>query len=373
MAFGYPSTIVGWLCCDYTNPATVTTDPADMRPAQNPPTSRGRTEHVIALLVTPDAVAFEVTVIAQIFGRPIPALAAVTGDSRSPYRVVLCGEQPRYRLPAGVDVGDLAPLETLRDADTVMIPGVEQPLSERGPALLEGLRAAHSRGARMVSFCGGAFVLGAAGLLDGRHATTHWVMAKEFRAAFPLAHLEVERLYVHDGSVHTSGGMFSVVDLCLRLMALDLGQAYANDVARLLVSAPQRPGGQARFMRDSIRVDEQPEPLSLRQWIGDHLHEHLTLGRLAERHHLSERSLVRKFREETGTSVFDWVARERVERAKALLETTDRPVTEIAMAVGFGSLESLRRNFEKLVGTTASGYRATFRAAPAPTVTPPER
>jgi AraC family transcriptional regulator, transcriptional activator FtrA len=337
-----------------------------MRPAKYPSTSHGRDKHVIALLVVPDAVAFEVAVAQQIFGQRMPSLAAVTGDADTPYQVVLCGEEPRFHLPSGADLGELAPLETMRTADTVMVPGVEQPLAARSEALLTSLRSAHARGARMVSFCGGAFILGLAGVLDGRRATTHWVLSAEFRSAFPLTRLEVESLYVDDGPVHTSGGMFSTIDLALHLLALDLGHAYANDFGRILVSPPHRPGGQAQFIKDSIRVDEEPPIGSLLRWLRDHIHEPLTLAQLAAHEHISERSLVRKFREDTGMSVFDWITRERINQAKALLETTDYRVAEVAAMVGFGSSESLRRNFEKIAGTTATAYRSAFREAPVP-------
>jgi AraC family transcriptional regulator, transcriptional activator FtrA len=332
-----------------------------MRPVKYPSSSRGRAKHLIALLVVPDTVAFEVAVAQQIFGRRMPSLAAATGDSDSPYQVILCGEHPRCTLPSGADLGELAPLETMLTADTAMIHGVEQPLLTRSEALLGSLRSAHAAGTRMVSYCGGAFILGSAGILDGRRATTHWILAEEFRRAFPLARLEVEKLYVDDGSVHTSGGMFSMIDLALHLMATDLGHAYASDFGRILVSPPHRPGGQAPFIKDSIRGDGDPPIGSLLRWLRDHLHEPLTLARLAAHEHISERSLVRKFREDTGLSVFDWITRERVNQAKVLLETTDYRVSEIAAMVGFGSSETLRRNFEKIAGTTATAYRATFR------------
>lgn len=338
-----------------------------MRPVAKPVTSRGRDKHVIALVVLPDTVALEVAVAQQIFGRRIPALAAATGDGESPYDLVLVGEQDRHVLPSGVDPGPLRPLDVLRTADTVLVPGLEEPLAERSPALLTALRAAADAGARMVSFCGGAFVLGQAGLLDGRTATTHWLLAQEFRASFPLARLAAENLWVDDGPVHTSGGIFSATDLALHLLALDLGQAYANDMSRVLVSAPHRPGGQAQFVKSTIRVEEDTGIEPLLAWIREHLAEPLTLASLARHAHLSERSLVRRFRAETGMSVFDWITTERVDQAKALLESTDFPVAQVAAMVGLGSSETLRRHFARVVGTTASGYRTTFRAtAPRP-------
>lgn len=333
---------------------------------KTPPTTRGRAKHVIAVVVTPDGIAVEIALIQQIFGPRIPALAAVTGDADSPYEVVLCGEEPAYTLANGINPGVLAPLSTITTADTVIVPGVAELLGPRSDALLQSLRAAHTAGARMVSFCGGAFVLGRAGVLDGRRATTHWMFSAEFRNAFPHVNLQIEHLYVDDGPVHTSGGMLSCVDLALHLLALDRGQAHANDVGRAMVSPPHRAGGQSQFVKDSMRVDRVPATGSLLPWMREHIGEPLTLAQLADHEHMSERSLVRKFRQETGMSVLDWITNERVNRAKILLETTDFPVAEIAAMVGYGSPETLRRNFDKLVGTTATTYRSTFRASAVP-------
>ncbi|WP_326837914.1 helix-turn-helix domain-containing protein [Amycolatopsis rhabdoformis] len=336
-----------------------------MRPAKLPVTSRGRDKHVIAVLVVPDSVALEVAVVQQVFGPRMAAIAELTGETESAYEVVLCGARPRQTLASGVDFGELAPLDAVRTADTVVVPGVEDPLADRSPVVSAALREAARAGARMVSFCGGAFLLARAGLLDGRRATTHWLFTEEFRREFPLVELEPGCLYVDDGPVHTSGGIFSATDLALHLLAEDLGQAYAGDVGRVLVTAPRRPGGQAQFVKESIRVAGEPALGSFLAWLRDHLHEPLTLGGLAAQVHVSERSLVRKFRRATGMTVFDWINRERVAGAKVLLETTDHRISEIAAMVGFGSAETLRRHFERQVGTTAGSYRATFRAAPA--------
>jgi AraC family transcriptional regulator, transcriptional activator FtrA len=331
-----------------------------MRSTKNPCTSRGRDKHVIAMLIVADTVALEVAVAQQIFGPPMPTLAAVTGDASSPYEVILCGERPRYVLPSGTDVGELAPLEALLSADTIIVPGVQDPLATRSDALLATLRTAAEAGIRMVSFCGGAFLLGYAGILDSRRVTTHWILAKEFREAFPRVRLDADQLYVDDGPVHTSGGLFSATDLSLHLVALDRGQAYANDTGRILVSAPHRPGGQAQFVKDAIR-NEEPSPMSaFLRWLREHIDEPLSLAELASHEHVSERTLIRNFRQATGMSVYDWITRERVNRSKVLLETTDFRVGEIAAMVGFGTAETLRRNFVKVAGTTAGAYRATF-------------
>ncbi|MBP2473948.1 transcriptional regulator GlxA family with amidase domain [Crossiella equi] len=323
-----------------------------------PVTSRGRSRHVLALLVPPDAVALEVAVAQQVFGRPTRVLANAVP---SPYELVLCGARRRERLPSGVDFGDLAPLSVLREADTVLVPGVEDPLARREDLVLASLRAAHAAGARIASFCGGAFVLGRAGLLDGRRATTHWLLSAEFRREFPLARLAAEHLHVQDGRVHTSGGVLAAVDLSLHLLAQDLGQAHANDVSRLLVTPPRRHGGQSQYVKPALR--RQEDPLSgLLTWLRAHLHQPLTLAVIAAHAHLGERTLVRRFRQATGLTVLDWLNQERVAAARDLLETTDHPVAQIAAMVGFGSTETLRRNFDRHTGTTATAYRATFRA-----------
>jgi transcriptional regulator GlxA family with amidase domain len=335
-----------------------------MQPGKSPFLSRGRDRHRIVVLVLPDTMALEVTIAQQVFGRRIESFSALTGDVASPYEVVLCGEKTRHILPSGLDMGDLQPLEVLRDADTVLIPGLENPLTPRSDVLLSVLRDAAGAGARMVSFCAGAFVLGQAGLLEGKRATTHWVVAQEFRDLFPLVTLEPEQLFVEDGQVFTSGGMFSATDLSLHLLGLDLGYAYANDFSRMLVSAPVRAGGQAQYIKDSIRVDLDPPLRSLTDWIREHLGEPLTMADLADHEHMSERNLARRFNQTMGLSAFEWITKERINEAKVLVETTDLPIGQIAAMVGMGSAESLRRNFSRLVGTSAGSYRRTFQAEP---------
>jgi transcriptional regulator GlxA family with amidase domain len=229
---------------------------------------------------------------------------------------------------------------------------VENPFAPRSRSLLSTLRAAFLGGARMVGLCGGTFLLGRAGVLDGRRATTHWLYSQAFREEFPLTQVEIDRVFVDDGTVHTGGGELSTADIALHLLSLDVGAAHAEAVGRLLVAAPHRSDRrdpQGRFAEDFL------------SWLREHAHEPLTLTQLAAHAHVSERSLVRKFRQATGTSIFDWLGRERVERAKTLLETTDHPVADIAAMVGFGSSESLRRNFDKHVGSSARSYRAKFR------------
>jgi transcriptional regulator GlxA family with amidase domain len=327
-----------------------------------PKTTRGRDRHRIAVLVVPDTVALEVAIAQQVFGQRMYNFAKITGDRDTPYEVLLCGEQVRLTLPSGIDLGELAPLSELRNADTVLIPGIEDPFAERSDALLGALRDASDAGARMVSFCGGAFILGKAGLLDRRRVTTHWILSPEFRQMFPLAMLEADQLFIEDDNLFTSGGIFAATDLALHVMGSDLGYAYSNDFSRLLVTAPIRPGGQAQFIKESIRIDREQPFRELAEWIREHLDEPLTLGDLAAHEHMSERNLARRFQAQTGMSPFEWITNERINRAKILVESTDLPISQIASTVGMGSAESLRRNFSRIVGTSAAAYRRTFRA-----------
>lgn len=335
-----------------------------MQPVRFPPTSHGRDRHRIAVLVVPDTVALEVTIAQQVFGPRIYNFAKITGDLDTPYEVLLCGESDHFVLPSGVDLGTLASLDALRTADTVLVPGIEEPFQERSPELLQALRDAQDSGARMVSFCGGAFILGQAGVLDGKRVTTHWILSPEFREMFPLARLEAEQLFIEDGRVLTSGGIFSATDLALHLLAIDLGYAYSNDFSRLLVSAPVRPGGQSQFVKESLRIDREQPFRELTEWIRGRLGEPLSLASIAAREHMSERSLDRRFRAQTGMSPFEWITGERIARAKMLVESTDLPIGQIAAMVGLGSPESLRRHFTRAVGASAASYRRTFRAEP---------
>ena len=254
----------------------------------------------------------------------------------------------------------MAPLDTLAEADTVLVPGIAEPLAPRGDAVLQSVRTAHDAGARVVSMCGGAFILGQAGVLDGRRATTHWLLAPEFRRLFPQVRLDVDRLYIDDPPVHTPAASSP------RLTSRCTFWRWTADRSRRMnqQTARQRaaPFGWAGAVHQGLDAAERHlrmEPVL--EWIRENLGGPLTLGRIAAQAHLSERTLVRKFRAATGTSVLEWVIRERLNRAKVLLEATDFPVGEVAVMSGFGSTESMRRQFEKSVGTTAGAYRRTFR------------
>ena len=319
--------------------------------------------HRVAVVVLGGTFVLDLAVAVQAFGRRPSVFTKIRHEPEAPYDIVVCGNAPTP-TSLGFTISDLRPVEWIAGADTVIVPGLEAPWAPQDPAVLAAVAKAADDGARLVSLCAGAFVLGQAGVLDGRRVTTHWALADEFRAAFPRAELVEHALYVDDGQILSSGGMLAAADLCMYVLAQDHGQSYANDVSRVLISPPHRVGGQAHY----AKAARHPATGSLGpvlEWLAAHLDDPLTAEAVAAQAHMSPRTLVRRFRAETGESLSGWVARARVERARALLEDTDRSVTQVAHDVGFGSTESLRRHFLAHTGISPRSYRDTFRARPA--------
>jgi transcriptional regulator GlxA family with amidase domain len=274
----------------------------------------------------------------------------------------LCGAPSTELRTIGLAVGELRPFSHIATAETAIVPGLDDPPRQRDPVALAEIAAAAERGTRLVGMCTGAFVLGHAGVLAGHRVTTHWAMADDFRQLFPHVELLDDELFVDDGQVLTSGGMLAGADLCLHILRRDLGQSYANDVSRLLVSPPHRIGGQAQYRTSKAgRASGTLAPLIA--WALEHLAEDLTIDVLAAKSNLSPRTLARRFEAETGRGPMHWVAERRVENARALLEDTDLTVTEVAFASGFRSLQTFRRQFSRLTGTSPRTYRETFRGA----------
>jgi transcriptional regulator GlxA family with amidase domain len=314
----------------------------------------------IAIAVLDGTLALDVAVAIQAFGPRPTAFLAMRDELDSPYDVYVCGgDQARLRT-IGMAFRDVQPWSRLAGADTVIVPGLDEPDRKRDPEALAAIAAAADRGARLVALCTGAFVLGFAGVLDGRRVTTHWALAEQFRALFPEVKLLDDELFVDDGDVLSSGGMLAAADLCLHILREDHGQSYANDVSRLLVSPPYRAGGQAQY-RVNGHDRSSGSLTSLMEWADAHLDERLTLPMLAAKAHMSTRTLSRRFEAETGRGALQWISGRRIARARMLLEDTDLSVTEIAFASGFGSLGAFRRQFARATGTTPRSYRLTFR------------
>ncbi|MFG3125085.1 GlxA family transcriptional regulator [Streptomyces sp. NPDC048201] len=254
--------------------------------------------------------------------------------------------------------------EVLATADTVVLPPFDVSTVRRGlPPKLEEALAAVPPGTRIVSICTGAFVMAAAGRLDGRRATTHWSLVDTFRSWYPEVDLDPDVLFVDDGDLLTSAGAASGVDLCLHVVRQDHGAAVANDVARACVVPPWRDGGQAQYIQHPVPEEAANGTSATRQWALEHLHEPLPLTELAGHARMSVRTFARRFNEEVGTSPGRWLIQQRIARARHLLETTDLAVDDLAAQVGFATGTSLREHLHAAIGVTPLAYRRTFRGA----------
>ena len=314
--------------------------------------------HTVAVLALDGVLAFDLSTPVEVFGR------ARLPDRRAPYRVRVCA--PTDEVDAGV-LAIRVPwgLDTLEEADTIVVPGLADPRAPIRDDVLGALRAAAESGTRVASICVGAFTLAAAGLLDGLRATTHWAAAKDLSRLYPGVDVDADVLFVDNGRVLTSAGAAAGLDLCLHMIRRDHGSAVAADAARVAVMPLERDGGQAQFI-----VHERPgadgaslEPLL--RWMEENAHRRLTLDEIAARATTSTRTLNRRFREQTGTTPLSWLGRTRIRHAQRLLETTSYPVERIAGMVGFGSPTSFRDLFKNLVGTSPRDYRRTFGGSPA--------
>ncbi|MGP4110277.1 helix-turn-helix domain-containing protein [Streptomyces sp. 4N509B] len=308
----------------------------------------------VALAVTNGMLHFELSLAYEVFGSAPDAVAGPW------YDLVVCGPGPvragRFLLEP--DHG----LDQLARADTVIVPGWADVEAEPPAELVDAVRAAHEAGARVASLCTGAFVLAAAGLLDGRRATTHWAHTEALAARHPRVEVDPDVLYVDDGSVLTSAGKAAAMDLCLHLVRLDRGSSIANVVARRLVVPPHRDGGQAQFVTAPVPAPDNHPLAELLPWVIERLDRPLTVEDLARQARMSSRHLGRHFRTVTGTTPLQWLLTQRIRHAQELLETTDDSVDTIAAATGMGTATTLRRHFNRTVGVPPDTYRRTFRS-----------
>lgn len=315
--------------------------------------------HRVSVLGFDGMAPFELGVAAEVFALERPELEVDWW-----YSFTLCAEQPGpLRAVGGFTVEAPKGLRTLARADTIVIPGTADVRRDPSPKVLSTLRRAHERGARLVSVCSGAFVLAATGLLDGRRAATHWRYAELLQQRFPRVEVDSSVLYVDQGDILTSAGTAAGIDECLHVVRTDHGVAVANRVARRMVVAPHRDGGQAQFIEQPLaRLEDDPIAT-----IVDHVRKRLGEGHsvedLAARAHLSPRQFSRRFKAATGTSPARWLIRERVEASLPLLENDTRGVEEIGRSVGFNSPAAFRRHFRETVGLSPAAWRAQFRRA----------
>jgi len=275
----------------------------------------------------------------------------------------VAAERPgKVRTSMGFDLDVHHGLDRVDQADLVAVPAMPRDRPVPLP-VVDALQRAHERGARIMSVCAGAFTLGAAGLLDGRPCTTHWMYADELAARFPLAKVDPDVLYVDADPIITSAGSAAGLDACLHIMRKEWGAKAANMAARRMVVPPQRDGGQAQYVRTPVPESSADTLSPLLAWITAHLGERHSVQELADRVHMSPRTFARRFRDETGTTPHQWIVQQRVQRAEELLEQTDLTVEQIAIEVGFGNAAALRHHFAQIRGTSPQHYRRTFGRA----------
>lgn len=318
--------------------------------------ARPLTGNLAAILVYDGVPAFEYGIAHEIFGLVRPELGVDWYNCRT----------------ASIDGGDVSGsgnlviradggLELLDVARTIVIPGWRDRDRPAPAALLAALRRAHARGARIVTICSGSFLVGAAGLLDGRRATTHWRYAEAFRRQFPHTDFEPDMLYVDEGNILTAAGSAAGIDACLHLIRRDFGTRIANMVARRLVMPPHREGGQAQYVDAPVAIRPGRTIGEALDWARARLDQPLSVAQLAAQAAMSERTFLRQFGAATGMSPKAWLERERLTRAQDLLENTAMPLDEVGAQCGYASPETFRIAFRRVLGTAPGAYRARFR------------
>lgn len=309
----------------------------------------------VAVLVYDGLCAFEFACAAEIFGLSRPELGAHW------YRFETCARHARpVRGQYGMQIKADGGLDRLATAGTVIVPGwtgIDTPVPE---SILEALRKAHARGARLLSICSGSFVLAATGLLDGKRATTHWRYADRLQQRYPSIRVDADVLYVDEGSLLTSAGSAAGLDLCLHLIRRDHGPDVANQVARRLVIPPHRDGGQAQFVKRPVQKNAHDNLARLMDAMRSRIDQSLPIAELARMAALSERTLIRRFKDATGTTPADWLTGVRLDRARELLEVSSHSIDSVAQQSGLGTATTMRHHFRRRFGTSPSAYRHRF-------------
>jgi AraC family transcriptional activator FtrA len=314
----------------------------------------------VALLAQEPLAPFEFGVVSEVFG------VDRTDDGVPAFDFTVCTEFPEHpvAMVAGTAITVHRGLDACDGADLVAIPSGPMG-SEPSPAVVEVVRAAVERGAYVLSVCTGAFTIAAAGVLSGGRCSTHWRYSAALAAAYPDIEVDADALYTQSGTVITSAGTAAGIDACLSLVRAELGSEVAARIARRMVVAPHRDGGQRQFIERPVPSEcDESSMRELLQWLGDNLDAPHTVSTLAKRQHMSSRTFARRFAAETGTTPHRWLTRQRVLAAQQLLETSDAPLETVAETVGLASATLLRHHFAQVVGISPSTYRRRFAAMP---------
>jgi AraC family transcriptional regulator, transcriptional activator FtrA len=316
--------------------------------------------HLVAALAYDQLCTFEFGCVVELFALRRPELSVPW------YEFAVCSAERRpLRAAGGVRISTRHGLKLLDRADTIIVPGWRDPRERPPEQLLRKVRAAYERGARLSSICSGVFVLAAAGVLDGKSATTHWRYAELLAQRYPNIRVQPNALYVDEGQVLTSAGSASGLDMLLHLVRRDHGPKVANQVAQRLVIPPHRDGDQAQYVPRPVAADESGRLSRLLDWIRAHLTGSHSIASLSRRANMSPRTLLRRFKDATGVAPNEWIVRERVAAAREMLESGRVTLARVSERAGFGSHESFRRHFRLLVGVAPAAYQKRFRARPA--------
>lgn len=317
-----------------------------------------RFSHRVVVMVDEGSNPFEMGVATELFGLRRPEL------ERDWYDFTVCAARPRVRMHLDMyAMTGIADLSAADSADTLVVPNRPDPLRLPDPAVLAAIARAAARGARLVSFCTGAFTLAEAGVLDGRRATTHWRWADEFAARFPAVHLEPDVLFVDDGTILTAAGSAAALDLGLHLINRDHGAEVANAVSRRLVFTGHRDGGQRQFVERPVPEVPDTSLAPVLEWARARLDRPLTVLDLAARAATSPATLHRRFRAELGTTPLAWLTGERVALACRLIERGELRLDRVAEASGLGTTANLRTQLRRHTGLSPSAYRRRFGPA----------
>lgn len=310
--------------------------------------------HTIAILALNGVVAFDMSTPIEVFGR------TRLSNGQDAYRVIICA--PTEEIDAGIFTLRVPwLLDKLVEADTVILPGLADPMVLIPHDVLVALRNAAARGTRIASICVGAFTLAATGLLDGLRATTHWAATSELARRYPHVDVDADVLFVDNGQFLTSAGAAAGLDLCLHMIRRDYGSAVAADAARVAVMPLERDGGQAQFIMHEPPTPDGATLEPVLRWMEENAHQELRLEDIAHQAMMSTRTFSRRFHEQTSTTPLQWLNRSRLHKAQCLLETTDSSIEWIASHVGFGSSTTFREQFKHLVGISPQAYRRAFR------------
>jgi transcriptional regulator GlxA family with amidase domain len=318
---------------------------------------------IISVLALDQVMGFELMIPGQVFGMANMAAAETRAGAVPPYEVRVCGQRPSISTTADWGMTEIRTsygLDALVDADLVVVPGTHQFMEEPDPQVISALRGAADNGARVASMCVGAFTLAAAGLLDGRRATTHWQFADELARRYPAVDVDPTVLFVDEGPVLTAAGVASGLDLCLHLIRQHAGPDLAARTARRIVVPAWRDGGQAQYIEHAGPADAGHPLQPTITWMEENAVDALDLRAIANHAAVSVRTLNRQFREHFGTTPLGLLARMRIDRARRLLESTGLTMDRVAEQSGFGSYASLRYHFHRTVGVSPQKYRQSY-------------